>query len=205
MNLKSKLSRFWKKKIEQKKAIAIQKSIQEKCIIGEYSVIYNNNLLISHDGDKNSIEIGKNTHIRGELMTFPGGKIEIGDFSYVSEGSRVWSDTSIKIGDRVLIAHNVNIFDNQTHPLDPVKRHHQFVHIIQKGFPKNIDLGGKPVVIEDDVWIACNSIILRGVKIARGAVIGAGSVVTKDVPAYAVVAGNPAKVVKYIECQQNRD
>jgi acetyltransferase-like isoleucine patch superfamily enzyme len=132
-------------------------------------------------------------------MTFPGGKIEIGDFCYVGGETKVWSDTSIKIGNRVLISHNVNIFDNQTHPLDPVKRHNQFVHIIQKGFPKDIDLSGKPVVIEDDAWIGCNVIILKGVHIGKAAIIAAGSVVTKDVPSSTLMAGNPAKIIRTIE------
>ena len=55
----------------------------------------------------------------------------------------------------------------------------------------------KPVRIGDDVWIGMRSIILPGVQIGRGAVIGAGAVVTKDVPEYAVVGGNPAKVIKF--------
>lgn len=175
------------------------KSIHDKCTLGENSVIYNPEIILSQDKDVRSICIGSHTHVRGDLMTFPGGKIEIGDFCYVGEGTRIWSDTLIRIEDRVLIAHNVNIFDNQTHPLDPIKRHQQFVDIIQKGFPKDIDLGGKPVVIESDVWIACGVIILRGVHIGRAAVIAAGSVVTKDVPSGAVVAGNPARVVRKIE------
>ena len=54
----------------------------------------------------------------------------------------------------------------------------------------------RPVVIEDDVWIAANTIILPGVTIKKGAIIGAGSVVTKDVMEYNVVAGVPAKVIK---------
>ncbi|MEW5859288.1 MAG: DapH/DapD/GlmU-related protein, partial [Cyanobacteriota bacterium] len=53
----------------------------------------------------------------------------------------------------------------------------------------------KPVIIEEDVWIACNSIILRGVTIGKCSVIGAGSVVTKDVPAWTIVAGNPARII----------
>lgn len=55
----------------------------------------------------------------------------------------------------------------------------------------------EPVYIDDDVWIGGRVIILSGIKIGKGAVIGAGSVVTKDVPEYAIVAGNPAKVIKY--------
>ena len=55
----------------------------------------------------------------------------------------------------------------------------------------------RPVTISDDVWIGANVIILPGVCVGRGAIIGAGAVVTKNVPEYAIVAGNPAKIVKY--------
>ena len=54
----------------------------------------------------------------------------------------------------------------------------------------------EPIVIEDDVWIASNSVILKGVHIGKGAVVAAGSIVTKDVPPYAVVAGVPARQIK---------
>ena len=60
----------------------------------------------------------------------------------------------------------------------------------------------KPVVIKDFVWCGANVTILPGVTIGEGAVIGAGSVVTKDVPDYAVVAGNPAKVIKYRDIEK---
>lgn len=53
------------------------------------------------------------------------------------------------------------------------------------------------IVVEDDVWIGCRAIILSGIKVGRGAIIAAGAVVTKDVPPYAIVAGCPAKVIKY--------
>lgn len=62
---------------------------------------------------------------------------------------------------------------------------------------KNWDVvKSKPIKICDDAWIGMNCIILKGVTIGEGAIVGAGSVVTKDVPAWTVVAGNPAKVVK---------
>ena len=53
------------------------------------------------------------------------------------------------------------------------------------------------ITVEDDVWIGANSVILPGVHINKGAIIGAGSVVTKDIPPYAIAVGNPAKVIKY--------
>lgn len=55
----------------------------------------------------------------------------------------------------------------------------------------------QPITIEDDVWIGARAIILKGVRIGKGSVVGAGSVVTKDVPRYSIVAGSPAKVIKY--------
>lgn len=146
-----------------------------------------------------NIFIGNFCHIRGELLLFGhGGKIEMGDYCYVGLNTHIWSATSIIIGDRVLISHNCNIIDNDTHPLDPEERHKQFKAIITTGQPKCINLNEKEIVIEDDVLIAANSIVLKGVRIGRAAIVGAGSVVTKDVPPYAIVAGNPAKIVNYV-------
>jgi acetyltransferase-like isoleucine patch superfamily enzyme len=170
-----------------------------KCVIGEDSIVTHPRMLLSHNRDKNSIRIGSHARIHGELRTFPGGQIEIGDYCHLGPYSVIWSDTKVTIGDRVLIAHNVNIIDNKTHPFDPVARHQQYVHIIQKGFPKEIDLGGKAIRIEEDAWIACSCVILRGVTIGKGAIIGAGSVVTKDIPPYALACGNPAKVIRFQE------
>ena len=146
-----------------------------------------------------SISIGEYTHIRGELMTFAhGGKITIGNYCYIGENSYIWSAQNILIGNRVLISHNVNIFDNITHPLSASARHEQFKSIITVGHPKNLNLAEQSIIIGDDVWVGCMSIILKGVTIGRGAVIGAGSVVTKDVPAYAIVAGNPARFIREV-------
>jgi acetyltransferase-like isoleucine patch superfamily enzyme len=149
--------------------------------------------------DPSAINIGAHTHVRGELLIFGhGGRITIGEYCYVGEHSHIWSAKSILIGNRVLIAHNVNIFDNSTHPLSASARHEQFKHIVTSGHPKQLDLSERPIIIEDDVWIGCMSIILKGVTIGRGAIIGAGSVVTKDVPPYTIVAGNPARVIREI-------
>ena len=71
-----------------------------------------------------------------------------------------------------------------------------------RNFIQNKDwrnVNSRPIVIKDDVWIGMNVIILKGVTIGEGAIVGAGSVVTKDVPAWTVVAGNPAKVVKHLK------
>ena len=169
------------------------------CVIDRTAVLHKTARIINALSDVNAIEIGAFTHIRGELLTFGhGGKITIGDYCYVGEQTRIWSAMSINIGNRVLLAHNVNIFDNLTHPINSKERHEQFKAIITSGHPKKINLSESPIVISDDVWIGCLSIVLPGITIGEGAIIGAGSVVTKDVPSWTIVAGNPAKVIREI-------
>lgn len=148
-------------------------------------------------GDRDCISIGSHTIIRGEVLTFAhGGRVEIGSWCYLGEGSRVWSASSIRIGDRVLISHGVNIFDNLTHPLDPVARHAQIREMFTSGHPRVLDLGERPIKIHDDVWIGAGAFLMRGVQIGARAVVAAGSVVTKDVAEDAIVAGNPASMVR---------
>ncbi len=150
-------------------------------------------------GLREAIHVGSHTHILGELLTFAhGGEISIASYCYLGEHSRIWSANKISIGHRVLISHSVNIFDSLTHPISATKRHEQFSEIITSGHPKQMELDSAPVVIGNDVWIGCFSIILKGVTIGEGAIVGAGSVVTKDVPPWTIVAGNPAKIIREI-------
>jgi acetyltransferase-like isoleucine patch superfamily enzyme len=90
----------------------------------------------------------------------------------------------------------VNIFDNLTHPVDAGARHQQFHRIVTSGHPKEIDLGERAIDISSDAWIGANAIILRGVTVGMGGIVGAGAVVTKNVPAYTIVAGNPAHPIR---------
>ncbi len=145
------------------------------------------------------IRIGASTIIEGSLLTFAhGGRITVGEWCYVGEGSRIWSAGQIDIGNRVMISHNVNIFDNLTHPVDPFSRHQHFRAIATAGHPIRIDLGERPVRIDDDAWIAAGAMVLRGVSVGKAAIVGAGAVVTHDVPPFAIVAGNPARVIRYV-------
>lgn len=100
-------------------------------------------------------------------------------------GAALVAAERIIIGDRVLIGANATIVDTDFHPLDPAARRHDM-------------LAGEraAVVIEDDVFIGMRSLILKGVRVGAGSVVGAGSIVTRDVPAGAIVAGNPARVVR---------
>jgi len=148
-------------------------------------------------GSNRFIKIGAHTLVKGELLTFRhGGEILIGDYCYIGEGTRIWSSKCITIGDRTLISHNVNIFDNLTHPISPRERHEQFMSIALGQFPSVSNLGESPVYIENDVLIGSQAIILKGVRIGAGAIVGAGSVVTSDVPPWSIVGGNPARLIR---------
>lgn len=182
-----------------KQVIRRKLAVPKDCIMAPGVVLYDSAKIINNLNDASTITIGACTHVKGELLTFGhGGKIAIGEFCFIGEQTRIWSAKEITLGDRVLISHNVNIFDNDTHPVNPQARHEQFKQIITTGQPKSIDLKERPVIIADDVLIGCNSIILPGVLIGKGAIVGAGSVVTRDVPPYTIVAGNPAKVIREI-------
>jgi len=152
-------------------------------------------------GDRQLITVGANSVLRGQLLVFAhAGKIEIGKDCYIGEGTRIWSADSIKVGDRVLVAHNVNIHDTNSHSVDPILRHHHFVEMMSHGHPKvnDFDIQSAPICIEDDVWIGCNSTILKGVNIGKSSIVAAGSLVTKDVPEFVIVAGNPARKIRKV-------
>lgn len=180
-----------------KKIIYFFTGAPKNYLIGDKSVIYLGANIFNSYKTPDKIKVGDFTHIRGDLLIFGhGGMIEIGDYCYIGENTKIWSGLSIKIGSRVLISHNCNIFDNDTHPLDHAARHEQFKAIISAGHPAIIDLKDEPVALGDDVLIGANSTILKGVSIGARSIIGAGSVVTANIPPDVVAAGNPAKVIK---------
>ena len=186
-------------------ARAIAKDVQRRRFERRYScrVHRGGEILPKNRRQPDSITVGVGTHIRGQLLTFGhGGRIAMGSYCYVGENSKLWSALSLTIGDRVLIGHNSSIFDCDAHPMNARERHRQYVEIITKGHPLDIDLREEPVTIEDDVWIGCNVVVLKGVMIGQGAVIGAGSIVTHDVPPWVLVAGNPARLIRELAHDQ---
>ena len=101
-------------------------------------------------------------------------------------GSTICATGTVIIGNNVLIGSGCIISDTDAHPIHPLDRND---HSKTKT---------SPVYIEDNVFIGARCIILKGVRIGHGSVIGAGSVVTKDVPSMCIVAGNPARIIKYL-------
>ena len=122
------------------------------------------------------------------------GCVEIGDNCYLAEFS-LMCQQRINIGNRVLVAALANIADSDFHPLDPALRRQDALALAPDSGMARPAVKAVPVVIEDDVWIGFGATVLKGVRVGRGAVVTAGSVVTRDVPAGMVVAGNPARVL----------
>ena len=134
----------------------------------------------------NRVTIGKYAIIRpGNLYGGEMGEgLKIGDHSNIGPYSYIGCSGYIEIGNQVMISPRVSIYA-ENHVFDDTS------HTIKSQGVKR-----KKVVIEDDCWIAANSIILAGVTIGKGSVVAAGSVVTSDVPPYSVVGGVPARLIK---------
>jgi len=130
-----------------------------------------------------TVELGKNVMIDELVRIDHPKKLAIASDTFIGRGSLINAAGGIKIGTNVLIGPGVKIWsvDHRFSSTDiPIRcQGHTF----------------SPVVIEDDVWIGMDSIILKGVTVGKGAVIAAGSVVTKDVPQFQIVAGAPAKMI----------
>lgn len=128
--------------------------------------------------------IGSN--LQGAIYVESGASLTIGNDVGMSS-TRMWIHESVTIGDNVKIGACVLITDTDAHPLDYLARR-----------TSNEGTKSAPIEIEDDVWVGAHSIILKGVTIGARSIIGAGSVVTRSIPADCVAAGNPCKVIKTI-------
>lgn len=133
-----------------------------------------------------------------EFNIDPGGSVAIGDDS-ILVGAVFMCAERITIGKRVLISYHVTIADSDFHPLDLERRRLDAIANAPGGNrASRPPVESRPIEIGDDAWIGIGAIILKGVHIGSGARVAAGSVVTRDVPAGATVAGNPARIVSEV-------
>jgi acetyltransferase-like isoleucine patch superfamily enzyme len=132
---------------------------------------------------RTSIHLGDRVTLRRNVMIGGGGVLRVGSRTTINEDAIIGCTDSITIGADCMLAPRVYLLDVD----------HEFssrdVPISSQGYRTS------PVVIGDDVWIGAYAVILKGVRIGKGAVVAAHSVVTKDVPEYAVVGGVPARVI----------
>ena len=123
----------------------------------------------------------------------PDAEIIIGDNVGIS-GATIYARCSIHIGSRTLIGGNVKILDNDFHPIEAEYRKAQAL-----GEDCLFHIRSKPIEIGNDCFIGANAIILKGTVLGEGCVVGAGSVVCGKFEPYTVIAGNPAKIIKYLQ------
>lgn len=140
---------------------------------------------------KHGVHIGRNTRVmyNAELHVFnfrdlPNAGIWIGENCVIGPYNIIMGHGGTHIGNNVIIAPRVSIL--------PVN--HNYDDASQPIREQGLDTQG--IVIEDDVWIGAGAILLDGVRVGKGSVVGAGSVITRDVPPYSLVAGSPAKLIK---------
>ena len=172
-------------------------------IVGKPYIIKKNWLLCKFTKQKNgNIVIGNNFTCNNKVtsnsiglihpcifnINVPNSRISIGNNVGIS-GSTINATTSITIGDIVLIGSGCIITDTDSHPINYQDRNEGRNELTNKA----------PIVIKDNCFIGARCIILKGVTIGEGSVLGAGCVVSHDIPPYSVVCGNPAKIVKKLK------
>jgi len=120
------------------------------------------------------------TTVRSEFVTYPGGRLEVGDRVFINYGASIAARQLVRIGAGCSIGTYAIIMDNDYHQVGDLDT-----------LPES-----RPIVLEERVWLGARVIVLRGVTIGHDAVIGAGSVVTRDIPPRCVAAGVPARVIR---------
>ena len=154
--------------------------------------------------DKIYLSVGNDTILNcGITFESQEGEIVVGNNTFIG-GSHLICRTKIEIGDNVFIAWGGTIYDHDSHSLDYRERQKDIEQQLLdfrsgKNFIENKNwdvVNSKPIKICSNVWIGMNSIILKGVTIGEGAIVAAGSVVSKDVAPWTIVGGNPAKLIK---------
>lgn len=171
-----------------------------------YNFFYNLNSIKSSNRDFSSTNTLKGVNFNGQIklgenniikFVEASGKINIGNHNTLNGPNLLLSSqiNEIEIGNFCSIARDVTI-QEYNHPLDRISTYYLNKHVFKKSHKEEIHSKGG-IKIGSDVWIGTKAIILSGVHIGNGAVIAGGSIVTKDVPDYAIVAGNPARIIRY--------
>ena len=152
----------------------------------------------SHEPVAVRIGRGASTYLGTMFDAGPRARITLGDYALV-HGARIICDAEVTIGDYALISWNVVLMDTYRVPPDKSERR-RALERMAGSWPRALDadVPARPVQIGRNVWIGFDACVLPGVTIGDGAVVGARSVVAEDVPSYAVVAGNPARVIRQL-------
>jgi acetyltransferase-like isoleucine patch superfamily enzyme len=136
-----------------------------------------------------TVALGERVEIEADVwfkVVANEARVDVGDYTFIGRGTEIDASDSVSIGARVLIAPGVFITDHG--------------HVIEKRASiADHGCAAAPVVIGDGAWLGARSVVLPGVRVGRGAVVGAGAVVTRSVPDWAIVVGVPARILKVRE------
>lgn len=156
-------------------------------VLGNVKVIFDDVDNVGH------LKISSNSIIESGVSLSPrGGNILIDENVFVGPNVLIqaYKNSDIFIGKNVMIAKDTSIFSTN--------------HVISNPLDGYRSENGSFITIEDDVWIGANCVITAGITIGKGSVIGANSVVTKNIPEYCIAVGNPAKIIKQFDFDQNK-
>jgi len=168
--------------------------IRDKVVKGAHSSLFYHTVYV-RPGCR--VEIGDDSKVEASIyFDRPDARVKVGDRSYIG-GAKFICAEGITIGDDVQIAWGTTIMDHDSHSIYWEQRKEDALKWL-KGEKDWSHVKHAPIRICDKSWIGFDTIILKGVTIGEGAVVGAGSVVTKDVPPYTLVAGNPAKQIRVL-------
>lgn len=154
--------------------------------------------LLTPDGERRA-RIGANAVIRGVIRCEGEGRAEIGNEVYIGDGAIISARTKVEIGEGSLLAHGVQVFDNDTHPIEAAERRAHFRSILKLGPRRDFAVGGRPIRIGRDCWLGFGAAVMKGVQVGDEAIVAAGAVVVSDVRPRSIVAGNPAREVRTLD------
>ena len=161
-------------------------------LIGKGTIRIGNDFMLTSGDCINPIS----RNLRGCIYTEQDAKITIGDRVGISSSS-FWISKELTIGNDVKIGADTLVIDTDSHQID-YRLRKMIPHNQEEALFLNSQIHSAPITIEDDVWIGAKCIILKGVTIGARSIIGAGSVVTKDIPSDCIAAGNPCKPIKFL-------
>src|SRR5207248_9834177 len=138
------------RRIEFLHQIKVEQESRTSATIDPSALIYPSAQVNNLSGDPTAIVVGAHSVLRGDLMTFwSGGSIKLGEWCYVGQDARIWSEASIEIGNHVLISHLVDIQDSNSHPIDWRERSRDGEAVLSGDFDRRPTIEVAPIVIED--------------------------------------------------------
>jgi acetyltransferase-like isoleucine patch superfamily enzyme len=150
--------------------------------------LIDDNVVLDAKGEQNrGLVLGKNVYVgRNTILSCKEGSIFIDDYCNISANCSLLSETEIRLGKFCFLAGHCYLVAGGNHSFDDTSRPIMFQPSLSKG----------GILIADDVWLGAGVIVLDGVRIGQGTVVGAGSVVTQDLPEFSVAVGSPAQKIR---------